>query len=59
MRSMTTEPKATDEQPQEEVVLSAEEEEELDLAIEASLKDEEEGKLVPWEALFPPTRMTG
>jgi hypothetical protein len=43
----------------EDYDLTPEEEEELRRNYEASLEDERNGELIPWEALFPPPRMTG
>ena len=56
--STRTPPDAPD-QDEEEYDLTPEEEEELLARYEQSIIDEREGKLIPWEAVFPPKRLTG
>jgi hypothetical protein len=49
------------EQPQAErdEALTPEDEDELERRLEESLDAEREGRLVAWDALFPPQRLTG
>jgi hypothetical protein len=39
--------------------LTDEEEDEIERRLQASLVSEREGRLIPWEALFPPKRAAG
>jgi len=56
---MSTEPKATEQPEEEEYDVTPEEEDLLEARYHKSIEEQRQGKLIPWEAVFPPRRQAG